>query len=116
MVAARDLPFGRCSRLVSWMVRTRLKPAFAFAIAAWLAPALLSAQSTRRFEAASIKLNRSGAEASDTNTTPGRISVVNATVISVLRRAFGVQESQIVGAPAWLTSERFDIIAVTGSG
>ncbi len=87
-----------------------------FAIAAWLFPALLLAQSPRRFEAASIRANRSGAEASDTSTTPGRISLINATIISVVRRAFGVQDSQIVGAPAWLTSERFDILAVTGGG
>jgi uncharacterized protein (TIGR03435 family) len=84
-------------------------------IAAWLLPAVVSGQ-PNRFEAASVKPNLSGAEASDTNSTPGRISLINVTLISVIRRAFGVQDSQILGAPAWLTSDRFDIIAVTGGG
>ena len=94
-------------------VRSRRKPIFALAIAAWFLPALLSGQSTR-FEAASIKPNRSAAEASDTNSTPGRISLINVTLISILRRAFGVLDSQILGAPSWLSSERFDIVAVSG--
>ena len=68
------------------------------------------------FDAVSIKRNRTGAAASDTNTTPGRLSLVNVTMLSVVVRAFGVMAPQIVGAPDGLTSERYDILAVTGDG
>jgi uncharacterized protein (TIGR03435 family) len=66
------------------------------------------------FEVVSIKRNQTGAAASDTNTTPGRLTLVNVTLMSVIRRAFGVLDPQIVGAPDWLFSERYDIVAVTG--
>jgi serine phosphatase RsbU (regulator of sigma subunit) len=39
---------------------------------------------------------------SDTNTTPGRLSLVNVTMLSVVLRAFGMMRPQIVGAPDWL--------------
>jgi uncharacterized protein (TIGR03435 family) len=75
----------------------------------------VTAQSAEQaFDAVSIKRNRTAAAASDTNTTPGRLSLVNVTMLSVVLRAFGVMGPQIVGAPDWLTSERYDILAVTG--
>lgn len=77
----------------------------------------VTAQSAEKvFDAVSIKRNRTTAAASDTNTTPGRLSLVNVTVLSVVLRAFGVMGPQVVGAPDWLTSERYDILAVTGDG
>jgi uncharacterized protein (TIGR03435 family) len=76
-----------------------------------------AAQSPQKsFEAVSIKRNRTAAVASDTNTTPGRLSLVNVTMLSVVLRAFGVMGPQVVGAPDWLRSERYDILAVTGDG
>jgi len=80
-----------------------------------LSPAIARSQE-KTFEVISIKRNRTVAEASDTNTTPGRLSLVNVTPLSLIRRAFGVQDSQIIGAPAWLSSERYDVVAVTGNG
>ena len=68
----------------------------------------------KEFEAVSIRPNRSGSPSSDTNTTPGRLSLVNVTPLSVLLRAFGVRAPQIIGAPDWVSSERYDILAVTG--
>lgn len=76
-----------------------------------------AAQSPEKaFEAVSIKRNKTTAVASDTNTTPGRVSLVNVTMLSVVLRAFGVMGPQVVGAPDWLRSERYDILAVTGDG
>ena len=76
-----------------------------------------AAQSPEKsFEAVSIKRNRTAAVASDTNTTPGRLSLVNVTMLSVVLRAFGVMGPQVVGAPDWLRNERYDILAVTGDG
>ena len=74
----------------------------------------LHAQSSRTFEVISIRPNRSGAQASDTNTTPGRLSLINVTPLSLILRAFGVLVPQVVGAPDWLSTERYDVIAVTG--
>src|SRR5689334_15833220 len=73
----------------------------------------LGAQSNGQFGAVSIKPNKSG-QSSDTNTSPGRLSLVSVTPLSLLMRAFGVQERQIIGAPSWVSTERYDVIAVTG--
>lgn len=81
-----------------------------------IAPVIVRAQSSAKFEAVSIKPNRSGAAGSETDTTPGRLSLVNVTPLSILLRAFGVLAPQIAGAPAWILTERYDVIAVTGSG
>jgi uncharacterized protein (TIGR03435 family) len=81
-----------------------------------LAVSPVIAQGPKEFDAVSIKRNRTAAVASDTNTTPGRLSLVNVTLVSVIRRAFRVLDPQIVGAPDWLFSERYDILAVTGDG
>jgi uncharacterized protein (TIGR03435 family) len=75
----------------------------------------LQAQPTT-FGVVSIKPNRSGAPASETDTTPGRISVINATPLSLLVRAFGVATFQIVGAPPWVLTERYDVVATVPDG
>ena len=87
-------------------------------VAAVVASSAVFAQqpSEKTFEAVSIKRNRDLAVPSDTNTTPGRLSLVNVTLLSVVRRAFRVMDPQIVGAPDWLATERYDIVAVTGDG
>ena len=73
-----------------------------------------AAQSAATFDAISIKPNRNGAAASDTNTTPGRLSLINVTPKSLVWRAFGLLDPQVAGAPDWMSSERYDVIAVTG--
>ena len=76
----------------------------------------LHAQSPGTFEVVSIKPNKSGAAASETDTSPGRVSVTNATPLSLLLRAFGVSALQIVGAPDWVATERYDLIATVPEG
>jgi uncharacterized protein (TIGR03435 family) len=86
-------------------------------LAVAVAVSSVTAQSPEKaFDAVSIKRNRTADAASDTNTTPGRLSLVNVTMLSVVLRAFGVMRPQVAGAPDWLTSERYDILAVTGDG
>ena len=79
-----------------------------------LAVVWLLAQSQGRFDAVSIRPNKSGSPSSDTNTSPGRLNLLNVTPLSLLLRAFGVQESQIIGTPGWVSTERYDVVAVTG--
>jgi uncharacterized protein (TIGR03435 family) len=97
-------------------VERRVRTAvFVVAVAATVS-AVRAQSPAKSFDAVSIKRNRSAAVASDTNTTPGRLSLVNVTMLSVVLRAFGVMGPQVAGAPDWLTSERYDILAVTGDG
>ena len=77
---------------------------------------LQAAQSPSTFEVVSIKPNKSGAAASETDTSPGRVSVMNATPLSLLLRAFGVSGFQIVGAPDWVARERYDVVATVPDG
>jgi uncharacterized protein (TIGR03435 family) len=80
------------------------------AVAATVLVGSLQAQSAT-FEVVSIKPNKSGAPASETDTSPGRVSVINATPLSLLLRAFGVMAFQIVEAPDWISTDRYDVIA-----
>jgi uncharacterized protein (TIGR03435 family) len=89
---------------------------FPAVLAATLLIAPILAQSPPTFDVVSIKPNKSGATASETDTTPGRVSVLNATPISLLLRAFGVSAFQIVGAPDWVRTERYDVVATVPDG
>jgi len=67
---------------------------------------------TASFEVASVKPNRDGIS----NALPplranGSYSASNVALKSVIANAYDVRIFQIEGGPAWLTSERFDIIA-----
>jgi uncharacterized protein (TIGR03435 family) len=73
-------------------------------------------QAQSAFDVVSIKPNKSGAAASETDTTPGRVSVINATPMSLLLRAFGVSTFQIAGAPDWVRTERYDVVATVLGG
>jgi uncharacterized protein (TIGR03435 family) len=70
-------------------------------------------QQVGTFSAVSIRSNRSGSESSETKTSPGRVSFVNVTPLSLIMRAFGAQETQVIGTPSWASQERFDVLAVT---
>lgn len=76
----------------------------------------LQAQSPATFDVVSIKPNKSGAAASETDTLPGRLTLINVTPLSLLLRAFGVMSFQIVGAPGWLATKRYDLVATIGDG
>lgn len=67
---------------------------------------------TPSFEVASIKVNTSGARPwSIVPIKGGRLTATNVAIKVLLGMAYGVQTSQIVGTPAWVNSERYDISA-----
>jgi uncharacterized protein (TIGR03435 family) len=66
------------------------------------------------FQIVSIKPNRSGDDTSMT-TSLGRLRAVSVTPHELLLYAFGARDSQLIGGPDWLTKERFDVEAVTGT-
>jgi uncharacterized protein (TIGR03435 family) len=62
------------------------------------------------FEAASIKVNKTGSGSSSSHSTSGQLVATNLSLRDYIRMAFSVRDYQISG-PDWLTSERFDIVA-----
>jgi uncharacterized protein (TIGR03435 family) len=75
-----------------------------------LATCLLAAQEPA-FDVASIKRVQSD-ERSDIRPTPfGRLTAANATAKSIVLRAYGLVDSQLIGAPKWLNEERYDVDA-----
>jgi uncharacterized protein (TIGR03435 family) len=63
------------------------------------------------FEVASIKPNKSGPPRSIGPDPPGRVSWPYMNVSTLVGLAYRVREAQVVGAPGWAESERFDIEA-----
>ena len=70
-------------------------------------------QSRSAFDVISIKRNTSRGRGGLTQTLPGRFVATNATVKMLFRPAYGVQDYQISGGPAWVDTERYDIQATT---
>ena len=72
----------------------------------------VDAGETASFEVTSVKPNRSGiSNAFPPFRANGSFSASNVAVKSVIANAYDVRIFQIEGGPAWLTSERFDILA-----
>jgi bla regulator protein blaR1 len=73
--------------------------------------------SAATFEVASVKPNKSGDGRVMMMMPPtGRITATNIPVMLLLRQAYNVQPFQIIGAPSWLASDRFDIVAKAPDG
>ena len=70
----------------------------------------LSAQASG-FDVASIKPNVTGGDSAIQARANGRLSATNATLRSLILRAYGFHESQVIGAPGWLGTEYFDVDA-----
>jgi hypothetical protein len=66
------------------------------------------AQPLQRFEVASIRPSQAapGAGTSVNLFEGGRIRILNEPIKLLVRQAFRVQDSQIVGGPAWLDTDR----------
>jgi len=76
-----------------------------------VAVAIASAQGPA-FDAASVKVNRSGSPDSTIGVIPGgTYRAINTTLARLIPDAFAVMPFQVTGGPAWLTTDRFDINA-----
>ena len=76
------------------------------------AQAQTTSQDTLKFEVASVKPADPGAQGTRIQLAPGGgMNMVNAAVKQLITFAYDVRESQIVGGPDWLGSQRYDIIA-----
>ena len=63
------------------------------------------------FDVASIKPNSSNDGRVQILGRPGQFAANNVTVQLLVQQAFRIQNFQIVGAPAWLSTDRFDVNA-----
>jgi uncharacterized protein (TIGR03435 family) len=111
---------GRFFVVASLRFRVALKCLFAIHFGAFfLATAVpLRAQSQPavaspvfEYEVASIKLNVSGGTSIGGRNSPDSYSITNAPVQTLMESAFGIQSYQMIAAPEWFTSERYDIEA-----
>jgi uncharacterized protein (TIGR03435 family) len=78
----------------------------------------VSAQPTApQFEVASIKPNNSGAADGGIRVQPGgRYAWTDMTLKQLIGTAYGFDQREVIGGPAWLGSERFDVIAKVEAG
>ena len=74
-----------------------------------------SATADPTFEVASVRPNHTGDVSSGEHTGRGRLTVTNDTLKQLILVAFDVKDFQIEGGPRWLDSDRYDIVATTGS-
>jgi uncharacterized protein (TIGR03435 family) len=88
-----------------------MRPPFLPVVCAVLASTGLAAQEPS-FDVASIRPAQQSTQASDIRPTPfGRFTATNATGRSLILRAYGLVDAQLIGAPAWLGTERYDVDA-----
>jgi uncharacterized protein (TIGR03435 family) len=79
-----------------------------------VASAALFAQASANpsFDVASVKRNTSGTTRIAVNVQPGgRFTVTNMPLRALIMNACQLQSSQLIGAPDWIATERFDIVA-----
>src|SRR5215831_6482660 len=77
---------------------------FLLASVCWAQPA--------EFEVASIKVNNSGRQDSNFNRMAGGgVRAINVTLRGMILFAYDIREQQLVGAPSWLDSVRYDVEA-----
>jgi uncharacterized protein (TIGR03435 family) len=69
------------------------------------------------FEVASIKPNTSGDSRSGTRSLPGgRVAITNLRLRDVIRTAYGSDDIDVIGGPAWIDADRWDILAAAPPG
>lgn len=65
-----------------------------------------------RFDVASVKPNKSGGIPNVIGLFPGgRLTATNVALRELIRLAYDLQPSQLVGGPDWINSSRFDVAA-----
>jgi uncharacterized protein (TIGR03435 family) len=64
-----------------------------------------------QFEVASVKANATGRPGLIDTPSTGRVDIVGATLKTLMKTAYRIQDYQIIGGPAWLDVDRFDVKA-----
>jgi uncharacterized protein (TIGR03435 family) len=80
-------------------------------------PGSIDTSTTATFEVTSVKPNKSGDGRVMMSMPPtGRYTATNVPLRLLLQNSYNVQPFQIIGAPNWMTSDRFDIVAKAPDG
>lgn len=85
-------------------------------VAALLAPVLgaqskPAAEATLTFDAVSVKPNKTGSSSMSSGWSGERWRMVNVSVAGLILSAYPGRTQELIGAPEWVTSERFDVEA-----
>jgi uncharacterized protein (TIGR03435 family) len=76
-------------------------------------PKMMAEDANPSFDVATIKPNDSGGATMQQLTIQGRdFKTVNSSLGDLISFAYDVQQKQIVGAPEWMTKDRYDVSAV----
>jgi uncharacterized protein (TIGR03435 family) len=74
-------------------------------------------ESDLTFESASVKPNRSGEMRVMMRNLPGgAYEATNVTARAMIQQAMAIAEFQLIGAPVWLDTERYDVLAKSPAG
>lgn len=88
----------------------------AFGVLLLSAVTLIAAQNATEFDVASIKRNVSGELGAGLDMSRGQLRATNIPVQVLIRQAFDVMDSQLVGGPSWVRDERYDVTAKAPDG
>lgn len=94
------LLFERATPETEWVIPTpppRLPP--------------MAADANPSFEVATIKPSQPDRQGKGFRVQGNRFNTLNTTLADLIKFAYGVQDKQIIGAPAWLESDKWDIEA-----
>ncbi|MGH9645204.1 MAG: TIGR03435 family protein [Bryobacteraceae bacterium] len=69
----------------------------------------MAADADPAFEVATIKLSNPDARGGGTRVQGNTVSVMNMTLAELVRIVYDVHPNQVIGLPAWTSSERYDI-------
>jgi uncharacterized protein (TIGR03435 family) len=83
----------------------------AFAFLLPVGGTVIAQQAAPTFEVASVKPNRSGGESFSAQTLPNRTVYTNYKLINLVAVAHQVRAENVLNAPEWVATERFDINA-----
>jgi uncharacterized protein (TIGR03435 family) len=72
--------------------------------------------SAQKFEVVSIRPNTSNDTRQDLGGAPGQMIGSNIPVWWLIRNAYQIDESELIGAPPWVFSDRYDIIGKMPTG
>jgi uncharacterized protein (TIGR03435 family) len=73
----------------------------------------VAAQANARltFDIASVKQNRTGNGPMGLRPTPSGLTATNLTLKMLIRQAYDIQDYEIIGGPAWINEDRWDVLA-----
>lgn len=91
--------------------RAGMRRITAVAVLTVLSAVLTAQQQAPAFDVASIKPNVSTVNAAIQLTSNVRFTATNASLRALILRAYGLHDSQLIGAPEWIAAERFDVDA-----